>query len=305
MVLTVTLNAALDVTYEVADLRVGGSNRVERVRLCPGGKGVNAARVLHRRGVAVHATGFVGGHAGELLEELLDGLGIIHRFVQIAGETRQTVTVVAQSAAGEATVFNEPGPVLRHDEWNAFVSQFDELCAGVRVVVLAGSLPPGAPPDAYAQLVGRARAADADSIVDAAGPALRHAVSARPTVVKANAEELLHSLGCPSVETGLDELMAAGIAMGVVTLGADGLGAATKQRRLRALPALPVQGNATGAGDACTAALAEALAGGRPWEEALREAVALSAAAVAAPVAGDFDEAVFARVRDTARVVAL
>jgi tagatose 6-phosphate kinase len=302
-VLTVTLNPALDVTYELTQLRVGGSNRVEQVHTRPGGKGVNAARVLHSRGVSVLATGLAGGRSGEILQAVLTRLGIAHAFVPVAGETRRTVTVV-ERPTGAATVFTEPGPVVRRQEWNAFVARFGGLCAGVRVVVLAGSLPPGVSPEAYAQLVRRAQAAGADTIVDAAGAALRHAVTARPAVVKANAEEFVVGLGCASVDAGLTQLVDAGVALAVVTMGADGLAAATADGRLRASPPAPLQGNATGAGDACTAALAAALATGRPPEESVRDALALSAAAVAAPVAGEFDDAIFRRFRDTARVVA-
>jgi tagatose 6-phosphate kinase len=302
VIVTVALNAAVDVTYEVDELSPAESHRVQRVHVRPGGKAVNVAQVLHRRGVPVLVTGLAGGTAGRFVQAELDERGIRHEFVPIGGSTRNTVTVVSTTDAA-ATVFNEPGPTVHPAEWEAFLERFERLSVEAHVVVLAGSVPPGVPEDAYAELVQLASAAGAVTIVDAGSDTLRHAVPAGPTVVKTNADELLDGIGGDSVMSSIETVLAAGVQTAIVTMGAAGLLAATRSRRWRVVPPEAVRGNATGAGDACTAAIAEGLLAGHDVAELLREAVALSAATVAAPTAGELDGATYARVHAGARVV--
>ena len=116
-----------------------------------GGKGVNVASVLTQRGVPVLATGLLGGVTGELVRADLDARGVRHDFSPCAGESRRAVTVVSE-ADGDATVFNEPGPLVQPQEWTAFLELLSALVAGLgaRVVVVSGSLPPGLPADACA-----------------------------------------------------------------------------------------------------------------------------------------------------------
>ncbi|MGH3243779.1 MAG: 1-phosphofructokinase family hexose kinase, partial [Spirillospora sp.] len=254
MILTVTLNAALDDTYEVPDVRFGEVNRVAAVRRRPGGKGVNVARVLHGLGHAVTAAGLAGGGTGRQIEEGLASLGVPTAFTRTSGESRRTVTVVGAGV----TVFNEPGPVVTDGEWAAFLRDYVALARDAEVVVLAGSLPPGIPPDAYAVL---ARLAPGAVILDADGEALRLGVAGRPDVVKPNAEELERASGTGDPAAGIRVLRDAGAGVVVVSLGADGVVAGTPDGVLRAALDRPVTGNPTGAGDALAAGLAAGLAG--------------------------------------------
>ena len=311
MILTVTLNVALDVTYDVAALVPRSSHRVEHTHERAGGKGVNVARVLHTLGKPAVATGLAGGPTGQLLRQDLESAGLSDELLEIEGDSRRTVTVVSR-ADGDATVFNQPGPTVDATEWDAFTAHFATLVATARVAVLSGSLPPGLPSDAYAQLVRiAAQAGDggrgAATVVDTSGPALLAALPAGPDIIKPNADELAAATGLPDLRAAAEALRVRGAAAVVASAGPDGLYAHTPHGAWYATPPETLSGNPTGAGDACVAALAAGLADGLTgsadgWPGVLREAVALSAATVVRPVAGEFDAEIHRRFRETVTV---
>ena len=244
MILTVTLNAALDITYDVDELVPHASNRVTAVRERAGGKGVNVASVLARMGHPVTATGWAGGRTGADIRADLDARGVAHRFVDGVGDSRRTVTVVS-AAHGDATVLNEPGPDLPAPVWAAVLAGLAELVREQRagVVVLSGSLPRGLPADAYSRLVATAHAHGARVVVDAEGAALRDAVTAGPEVIKPNRHELLSATGCTDVAAAVTALRALGARDVVVSDGAEGvLLFPSGGRPLRAPPAGAVVG---------------------------------------------------------------
>jgi tagatose 6-phosphate kinase len=320
MIVTVTLNAALDVTYEVERLAVDEVNRVRSVAQRAGGKGINVARVLAGLGHDVIVTGLAGGATGVLIRADARAAGLAMELVEIAGESRRTVAVVQDSGkiAGEsrrtvavvqdsgtgATLFNEPGPPVSASEWAHFQTRFAQLVADAEGVVLSGSLPEALPPDAYAILVEAARAAGARVVLDADGAALRSGVRAGPDVVKPNLAELQAATGIAELAPACAALRNAGARAVVASLGPAGLAADTADGRWTVEPPVTVAGNPTGAGDAAVAALTAGLVAGQPWPERLAEAIAVSAAAARAPVAGDIDEATYAAVRDRVGVVA-
>lgn len=288
MILTVTLNAALDVTYTVERLHPHRTHRVQQVRQRAGGKGINVARVLRALGQPTVVTGLAGGRTGEAIREDLAVAGLPDELVPVAGESRRTVAVVS-TQDGDATLFNEPGPRITETEWQRFLDRFVELATTAEVVVLSGSLPPGVPDDGYAHLVRIAAGLGSRTIVDAEGEPLRRAVAAGPDLVKPNAAELRATTGLDDPLDAAHRLQLAGARAVVVSLGADGL-LAVDDEIWRAEPPEQLYGNPTGAGDACVAALATGLRGGTGWPELLRAATALSAAAVRCPLAGEFDE---------------
>jgi tagatose 6-phosphate kinase len=311
VILTVTLNTALDITYQVPALRPGGVHRVAGVHERPGGKGVNVARVLHELREPVLATGLVGGGTGASIRALLGDLR--HSFVDISGPSRRT-TVVADGSA--ATSFWEPGPEVTGPEWERFVSHYGALLQVSRVAVLSGSLPPGLPVDAYARLIELAHSLDVPVVLDTSGEPLTAGIAARPDIVKPNAHELAMASGMPVgvFEPGAAELTEAealaaadavrsGAATAVVaSLGPYGLIASTVDGRWYARPDAALAGNPTGAGDATVAALARGLAYRLPWPQRLVEAVGLSGAAVLAPVAGAVSLTDYQRLRRAANV---
>jgi tagatose 6-phosphate kinase len=206
---------------------------------------------------------------------------------------------------GSVALFNEPGPHVSEAEFKRFLADYDAALAGASVVVLSGSLPPGLPSAAYAGLIAAATGAGVPALLDTSGEALRAGVAAGPAIVKPNLDELAgltgRSLRTPDGGTDLTAVTAAACALRtagaqavVVSLGPDGLLAVTGDGCWQARPTAVLAGNATGAGDAATAALAHGMLLGRPWPERLAHAAALGAAAVAAPVAGEFSHADYA-----------
>src|SRR5690242_1639531 len=130
VILTVTLNTALDVTYRVPALRPHTSHRVTDVRERPGGKGLNVARVLAALGHEVTVTGFVGGATGRVVQERLTGTaGVSDALLPVTGATRRTIAVV-DARTGDTTQLNEPGPVITPAEWSAFQEAYEGLLAG-------------------------------------------------------------------------------------------------------------------------------------------------------------------------------
>ncbi|MGP3687655.1 1-phosphofructokinase family hexose kinase [Streptomyces sp. IBSNAI002] len=303
MILTVTLNTALDVTYRVPRLLPHASHRVAAVSERPGGKGLNVARVLAALGHEVTATGFAGGPVGAVVRDLLARSGgVADALLPCAGPTRRTVAVVDETS-GDTTQFNEPGPLITAAEWSAFLDRYEDLlAAGTRAVALCGSLPPGVPVGAYAVLVRAARAAGVPVLLDTSGEALRRGVAARPEIIKPNAAELAELTGSREPLPATRDARRRGAHAVVTSLGPDGLLAATPEGAWRAAPPRTLAGNPTGAGDSAVAGLLSALAEGLDWPERLTRAVALSAATVHAPAAGEFDPRTYEEVRGSVKV---
>ncbi|WP_329197085.1 MULTISPECIES: 1-phosphofructokinase family hexose kinase [unclassified Streptomyces] len=302
MILTVTLNAALDVTYRVPRLLPHTSHRVTGATERPGGKGVNVARVLAALGHQVTATGFAGGAVGAVVRELLAAdPGVTDALVSCSGTTRRTLAVV-DGASGDTTQFNEPGPQITPAEWARFLTRYEELLAGARAVALCGSLPPGVPVGAYAVLVRTARAAGVPVLLDTSGEALRRGVAARPEMIKPNAAELAELTGSRDPLPATRDARRRGAHAVVTSLGPAGLLAATADGTWQAAPPRPLSGNPTGAGDSAVAGLLSALTEGLDWPARLARAVALSAATVHAPAAGEFDPRTYEEVRGSVKV---
>jgi tagatose 6-phosphate kinase len=292
VILTVTLNTALDITYKVDALTPHTSHRVTDVAERPGGKGVNVARVLAALGHDTVVTGFAGGPTGDVLRDLLAPLPVRDALVPVAGTTRRTVAVV-DASTGDTTQLNEPGPAVTADEWSAFLTGYDALVREADAVALCGSLPPGIHVGAYADLVRRARAASVPVVLDTSGEPLRRGIAARPDLVKPNADELARLTGAREPLRATRDARRRGAHAVVASLGPEGLLAVTPDGIWQAAPPSAVKGNPTGAGDSAVAGLLSGLVEGLPWPDRLARAVALSAATVLAPAAGEFDMATY------------
>ncbi|WP_439693068.1 1-phosphofructokinase family hexose kinase [Curtobacterium sp. SP.BCo] len=316
MILVVTPNPAVDVTYRVAEQRIGETQRVLDVARRPGGKGLNVGRVLATTGTDTHAVLPLGGASGRWIADTLDELGLAHTDVPVTGETRTTVTVVDDLE--HPTMFGEPGPVVTPEEWATVTSTVERLLAtgAVTVLVVSGSLPRGADPAVVGRWVVAARAHGVPSVVDCSGAALLAAaeaggapvfsvnarasvsgagasasVSGAGVVCKPNRSELLEATGAPDERAGALDLLRRGATAVVVSRGSDGIAAHTVDGVVEVPAVVGVRGNPTGAGDAATAGLVTALGPGpvRVDEAALRTAAAFGAAAVLRPVAGEVD----------------
>ncbi|MFF8355151.1 1-phosphofructokinase family hexose kinase [Streptomyces chartreusis] len=296
MILTVTLNTALDITYRVRALRPHASHRVSEVIERPGGKGLNVARVLAALGHEVTVTGFTGGATGRVVQDQLTGVpGVVDALLPVSGPTRRTIAVVDERT-GDTTQLNEPGPTVTPAEWSAFQEAYDDLLASASVVALCGSLPPGVPVGAYAGLVRSAKAAEVPVLLDTSGEALRRGVAARPDIIKPNADELAELTGSHDPLRATQDARRRGARTVVASLGESGLLAQTPEGCWRATPPARLHGNPTGAGDAAVAGLLSGLVENLPWPDRLARAVALSAAAVRSATAGDFDRETYEKL---------
>ncbi|OKK25188.1 sugar kinase [Streptomyces sp. CB02488] len=297
MILTVTLNTALDLTYGVPALVPHASHRVTDLSERPGGKGINVARVLTALGHDSVVTGFAGGATGSVLRQLLADLpagraSLTDALVPVAGDTRRTLAVV-DGTTGDTTQFNEPGPHVTADEWTAFLRSYEKLLSGADAVALCGSLPPGIHVGAYAELIRPARAAGVPVLLDTSGEPLRRGIAARPDLIKPNADELAQLTGSREPARATRDARRRGAHTVIASLGPDGMLAVTPDGSWRASPPAAVKGNPTGAGDSAVAGLLSSLVEGLSWPDRLRRAVALSTATVLAPTAGDFDRAAY------------
>jgi tagatose 6-phosphate kinase len=287
-ILTITLNPAVDVTYRVDALHLGGTTRVSDVRSRAGGKGVNVAAVVRQLGGESLVLALTTTRAPDEFRDGLDGLGLAHRLVAALPAVRRTVAVV--TPADGTTMLQENGfPADETAEAGIFAALRAELPAGA--VVISGSVPEGLGADVPAKLARWGVRHDVPVIADVSGAALREAAGSG-AVLMPNEDELAELAG-PGLEA-CENLVAAGAPAVVATLGPEGAIAVTARGAWRAWPAEVVTGNPAGAGDAGAAALAVRLAdaGGTSevdWPVALADVVATSAAAVLQPVAGEID----------------
>ena len=285
MIVTVTLNPAIDKTLVVRAFQPGATNRAVIDRVQFGGKGINVARALKNLGCDVVATGFVGAADHEATRTMLAKHAIVSDFVPVAGETRINLKVL-DSASDVETEINEPGFFVPPEAIAAFASKLRELAREASVIVLSGSLPPGAPDDLYADLIALSRAEGTRTMLDAAGAALAQGLAASPDLVKPNraeTETLLHvSLAEEDcLPAAAERMLAAGAGRVVISLGEGGALSAGPDGMWRAhVPAIMTR-STIGAGDAMMAALAYGFTQSLSSQDALRLAAAVSCAAAA------------------------
>ncbi|MBP1919831.1 1-phosphofructokinase [Youngiibacter multivorans] len=284
MVITVTLNPALDKTLILEDFTPGMVNRALSVRQDIGGKGINVSKVLKEFGVQSICTGFLGGNLKELFLRELKSKGIDSDFVSIRGNTR-TNTKVVDRVKNEFTDINEPGAVIEKDELEEFLGKFEKIVKSGDTVVLSGGASSSVPKDIYRTLTEIAKNRGAYVLVDAEGELFEEALKAGPDAVKPNDFELSLLEG-RKLESDEDILAAArrlmdkGVGKVMVSLGGDGSMYVTKDRAFRAKGLkVPVK-STVGAGDSMVAALVYARLKGLDDKETLANAQAFGAATV-------------------------
>ena len=284
MIITVTLNAAIDKSLSVPNFRLGRRHRTVEQRTIAGGKGVNIARTLKALGQPVIATGFAGGATGTHIVEQLTEESILNDFVRIREESR-TNTSVLDPTNGQQTEINERGPSVSDREVELFRDKLLYLARGAAIVVFAGSLPPGVGPDIYAGLIGELEGMDVTTVIDTDGEPLRQAVRAEPDVVSPNmleAEELVGHEFSGEEERSLvvREIAALGAREAIMTLP-DGCFAQVlidgqpRLKRARIEPREPIA--KSGSGDAFLAGYLAARYEGRAPDQCLRFGVACGA----------------------------
>lgn len=296
MILCVAGNPSVDKLFEVERIELGSTHRPEHFVQVPGGKALNVARAATALGQAVMVTAIFGGHVGRWLDEALEREGIERRAVWSAGLSRSSLSV-SDRETGHLTEFYEAGTPVTADEWDALEAEVAALLPQATWLAVTGSLPVGAPDDAYARLVALAREKGVRSAVDAQGAALDNCVSQRPELVKINAEEAEGLLG-ERVE-GVEGAHRAALQIreraggeghaAVVTIGAEGAvlvepdGTAVHGR-------LYVRGRyPVGSGDSFLAGLICGLERGDGWQDAMGLALGAATANAEIPGAGCLD----------------
>jgi 1-phosphofructokinase family hexose kinase len=289
MIITVTLNTAIDKTLSVPNFRLGRRHRTVEQTTMPGGKGINVARVLKTLGAPVIATGLTGGATGTRIVDQLTQLSVLSDFVRIREESR-TNTAVIDPTTGEQTEINERGPKVSEQEIELFVEKLLYLAKGARLCVFAGSLPRDVDVDIYARLIRELRRLGVATMVDTDGDPLRRAVRAEPDVISPNvleAEELVgHEFNDDEDRIiAVREMVGLGAREAIMTMP-DGCFAHMAPEEPNGQPCLyrvhvppgAVEPRATvGSGDAFLAGFVASRYAGKPTRECLAFAVACGA----------------------------
>ncbi len=289
MIITVTLNAAIDKTLAVPNFRLGRRHRAVEQTSMAGGKGVNVARALKRLGQPVIATGVAGGPTGARIVEQLTDEAILNDFVRIREESR-TSTAVVDPTTGDQTEINERGPAVSEAELELFVDKLLYLAKGAAVCVFSGSLPRGVPDGLYARLIAEINRLGVLTVLDSEGEALRLGTRAEPGIVTPNepeAEELVgHEFADDEDRAGaMQEITDVGASEAIMTLqhGCLALTRSGSERTLwsaRIDPGVVEARSTVGSGDAFLAGLVSARYSGYDPEQTLRAAVACGAESV-------------------------
>ena len=284
MIVTVTLNPALDKTVTLPMFQIGQVNRVEKMRLDPGGKGINVSKTIKALGGKSVAMGILGGSAGRYIKTCLDKAGIENDFVMVREPTRTNLKII-DPALHTNTDINEPGLAVSGRAVNRVFESLSVKLAGGDTVVLAGKTTPGTDGRLYAQWIQRLRQRGVRVCLDADGPQMKYGVEALPDIIKPNEEEFSRLTGrkpediAQTARAAL-ELNRRGIEQIMVSMGEKGA-LFVRGGRVKLAHGIKVPVKSTvGAGDAAVAALVLAGERGDDWPDAIRLAIAAGSAAV-------------------------
>jgi 1-phosphofructokinase family hexose kinase len=284
MIITVTLNAAIDKTLEVPSFTPGRRHRTVDQTTMPGGKGVNIARAIKCLGQPVIVTGLAGGATGNRIVEALDGESILNDFVRIEDESR-TNTAVTDPTTGIHTEINERGPAVSAAELEQFHEKLVYLAQGASICVFAGSIPRGVAPDVYFTLIRDVRRLGVTTMIDSEGEPLRLSMRAEPDLVSPNeleAEELVgHEFNDAEERAGaVAEMVRLGAREAIMTVP-DGCFARIEDSDGPAIYRVTIEEqearSAVGSGDAFLAGYVSARYGGSSPIDCLRFGVACGA----------------------------
>ena len=287
MIVTVTLNPAIDQTLVLERFVAGDTLRVKSSRLDPGGKGINVSRVVRELGGESVAMGFAPGGLGRYIEQTLKGEGIECDFVHTKGETRTNITIVDETRHMH-TILSDPGPQTDARFAEQLLTKLRKRLRADDWLVVAGSIPPPLLPEIYSEIISLARETWVHTVLDADGPALVAGVAGKPEIVKGNRRELERLLGRhlgdeESTLKAAEALREMAIRMAVVTRGREGAVAVSDEGSWRSLAPRVRAVSAVGSGDAFLAGVVLCLSRGGAMEEALRLGVAAGTACVLTP----------------------
>lgn len=300
MILTVTLNAAIDKRYVINDFKIDEVNRATECAYFAGGKGLNVSRTATIAGADVLATGFVGGHAGEYILEELTKQGIRSDFVKVEGESRSCLNIYDAINKTQTEIL-EPGVTISTDDLELFIKKYDSILTNCNVVAISGSVPKGLGTDVYPALVKLAKEKGKKVICDTSGALLEEVIKHGPSMIKPNADEIKMLTGKDAdseaelIEAGR-EFVKSGVEQVIISLGASGSLLIREDVVLKAsVPRIDAV-NTVGCGDCMTAGFAMAFEQNMTPEDSLRHASAMSCAAAMTEETG------FLRMEDYNRI---
>ena len=287
MIITVTLNPALDKTVTVSRLMINGVNRVASTRLDAGGKGINVSKTVKALGGETFAMGILGGESGIYIRHSMERLGIRSSFCFVEAPTRTNIKIVDNSMH-TSTDINERGEPVDDATLDAV---FENLCREAKpgdTVVFAGTNPPGTRPSLLADWTRVLKERGIRVCLDATGETMRLGLAAGPYLIKPNKEELEEICGRRlyfdvDVIAAAKELIARGVERVAVSLGPEGGLFVTEDQVLRAYGLRVPVVSTVGSGDAMMAALTYYLQAGMEWREVVARSIAVSAAQVTRP----------------------
>lgn len=283
MIVTVTINPAVDKTIKMTELHRGGLNRIERVELDAGGKGINVSKTIDMLGGISVATGFLGGSASGYILDALKKTDIVLDFVQVEGETRTNIKIMEPD--GLLTEINESGPLIQKDQVNTLMEKLELMAAPDVWFVFSGSAPLGIDFDIYEKMIYCVKKKGAKTILDADGELFRNGLKALPDIVKPNRYELEQYFGESAADDAAllqmgKKLLQLGIGMVVISLGQKGAIFMTKDVTY-GVPVIEAEVNSVvGAGDALVGGLIYGIEENYSLEECIKLAIASSTASV-------------------------
>ena len=284
MIITVTLNPALDKTVTLPGFAVNTVNRVQNIRLDPGGKGINVSKSIQALGGKTLAIGVLGGASGGYIKAALDRIGLANDMVITGGVTRTNLKVV-DPVLGTNTDINEPGSPVNPEDLQKVWHKISEAVQPGDTVVFAGKNPPGMDDGLLAEWIRKLKSLDVRVCVDTVGVPMELALREKPDIIKPNRDELSALMG-RDLRTNEDVLEAAralvsqGVSLVAVSMGGEGALFVTANQCLRGYSPKVHVASTVGAGDSMMAALAHYSAAGCSLEETARRAIAVATATV-------------------------
>ena len=270
-IVTLMLNPSVDVMLEFDEFIKTKTNRVKNKIEEMGGKGLNVSLVAKSFGLSVCATGFIGADKEAELSDLLKEADIENAFVTVSGETRTNFKLLDKNE-GSVTEVNGQGFTVSEEKAKELFETLEKCLVDAEILVLTGSLPKGINADFYAKCIEKANAKGVKTVLDASGDALKIALLEKPYAIKPNIDELSELSGKTLTEEFeiaevINKLLADGIKLVTVSMGAKGALFANNEKILRAKAFEIDFKSAVGAGDSMVGAICYSIASGQPLEK--------------------------------------
>lgn len=285
MIITVTLNPAIDKKITVNEINLGETNKCFLERIDVSGKGINVSKAVASLGYNTVATGFMGGCNSKLFTDYLDSHRIAYDFTTIDAEIRTNIKLIEKST-GRETEINENGPIVSKEQTDLFLSNLKKYYCKEDIMCISGSMPGGIESSFYKQIIASAKETGMRVIFDSSEESFKIGTEAAPNAIKPNLSELetyfkerIHTLN--EIKEKAMHFIDRGTEIVALSMGREGACFITKNRAVRArlTEKLSVQGT-IGAGDAMCAALAVSMQENKDFESTVRLCIASASASV-------------------------